>query len=417
MPAPSRASLNCKLNIANCEFFSTRTSLFPLTPARPPINVSVIATSTGASLPISPVDCIRPAFEHTKQQLFAPFRMGQWWRLALVGLLAGELSSGGCPGSSLRDAARGGGSSSTGMPRIDPQKIAQFLGLIIVAAIAVFILYVLFLYLSSMFRFILYESVIRRNCQIGESWDRWHRAGRRYFLWQVVFIISTALLFTFLVGLPLGMAAALGWLSHPKSHLAVLILGGFFLAICLLTFAVVVGVTHVLSKDFLVPVMALEDLDFAEAWHRVFQIAAPEKGSYAIYILLKIGLAIAAGIIFGILNVIAFIIMAIPVAIVAVAVGLAGKSAGMAWNASTITLAIVFGSIALAVMLYVISLISTPASVFFPAYPIYFFADRYPALHAWLYPAPPVPVAPPVLEAPTPPASEPPPLPPTPELS
>jgi hypothetical protein len=373
-----------------------------------------------AFLPISPVDCVRPAFEHTKQQLFAPFRLGQWWRIALVGLLAGELTSGGCPGSSLRNAATNSGSQRPpGMPTIDPHKLMQYLGLIIVAAIAVFILYFLFLYLSSIFRFILYESVVRRNCRIGESWDRWQRAGRRYFLWQVVFMISSGILFAFLVGLPLGMATALGWLSHPKSHLAILILGGFFLALCLLAFALTVAVTHVLAKDFLVPVMALEDLDFAEGWHRVFQIVAPEKGSYAIYILLKIALAIAAGIIFGILTMIAFIVMAIPVAIVAVVVGLAGKSAGMTWNAGTVTLAIVFGSVALAAMLYVMSLISTPASVFFPAYSIYFFADRYPALHAWLFPAPPVPVAPPVLETPPtpPPTSEPPPLPPTPELS
>ena len=44
-------------------------------------------------MPISAVDAISPAFEHTKQQLFKPFRFGQWTRLAFVGLLAGELGS------------------------------------------------------------------------------------------------------------------------------------------------------------------------------------------------------------------------------------------------------------------------------------------------------------------------------------
>jgi hypothetical protein len=46
-------------------------------------------------LPISAVDTISLAIEHTKRQLFQPFRLGQWTRLALVGLLAGELGSGG----------------------------------------------------------------------------------------------------------------------------------------------------------------------------------------------------------------------------------------------------------------------------------------------------------------------------------
>ena len=374
-------------------------------------------------MPISAVDCIRPAYEHTKQQLFAPFRMGQWWRLALVGLLAGELSSGGgCPsGGNFRPPAPDSGSRRPpGIPNIDPHKLAQYLGLIIIAAVAIFILYVLFLYLSSIFRFILYESIVRKRCTIGESWDRWQRAGRRYFLWQIVFLISTGIFFLFMVGVPTVFAAAAGWLANPKSHVVGLVLGGIFLALCFLLFVMVVGVVHVMAKDFLVPVMALEDLDFAEGWHRVFQIASPEKGNYAVYILLKIGLAIASAIIFGILSIIAFVVMAIPIAIVAVAAGLAGKSAGVTWNASTITLAIVFGSTALAVILYVMSMISTPATVFFPAYSIYFFADRYPTLDAWLYPAPPVPIAPVIPYVPpapsTPPSFEPPPLPPTPEI-
>jgi hypothetical protein len=69
----------------------------------------------------------------------------------------------------------------------------------------------------------------------------------------------------------------------------------------------------------------------------------------------------------------------------------------------------------LAIFLTLTSLISVPAIVFFPAYSIYFFAARYPALSAVLYPAPP---APPALQNPTassPPPYEPPPLPPAPE--
>jgi len=42
-------------------------------------------------LPISAVDAINLAIEHTKRQLLHPFRIGQWTRLAVVGLLAGEL--------------------------------------------------------------------------------------------------------------------------------------------------------------------------------------------------------------------------------------------------------------------------------------------------------------------------------------
>ena len=82
-------------------------------------------------------------------------------------------------------------------------------------------------------------------------------------------------------------------------------------------------------------------------------------------------------------------------------------AAGLTWNLYTITLAVVVGTIAIFSLLYVISLISVPAVVFFPAYSIYFFASRYPALDALLYPAPP--------PAMPPPPPDPPPLLPTPE--
>jgi hypothetical protein len=68
---------------------------------------------------------------------------------------------------------------------------------------------------------------------------------------------------------------------------------------------------------------------------------------------------------------------------------------------------VVAGCVAIFLILYILSLVSVPAVVFFPAYSIYFFASRYPSLAALLHPA-----APPVISAPP---LEPPPLPPAPE--
>ena len=47
------------------------------------------------SKPLSAVDCIGPAFAQTKHQLFAPFRLQRWARLALVCLITGEFAGGG----------------------------------------------------------------------------------------------------------------------------------------------------------------------------------------------------------------------------------------------------------------------------------------------------------------------------------
>ena len=58
-----------------------------------------------------------------------------------------------------------------------------------------------------------------------------------------------------------------------------------------------------------------------------------------------------------------------------------GMAAGLTWNLYTITLAVVVGAIAIFSLLYMMSLVSVPAVVFFPAYSIYFFSLR--AIPRW----------------------------------
>jgi hypothetical protein len=91
----------------------------------------------------------------------------------------------------------------------------------------------------------------------------------------------------------------------------------------------------------------------------------------------------------------------------------AGVAAGLTWNVTTVSLAVIFGTMALLLLLYLAALVSTPATVFFPAYAMYFLAARYPNLSALLNPAPipPAPESPHALEPPP----EPLPLPPSPE--
>jgi len=116
---------------------------------------------------------------------------------------------------------------------------------------------------------------------------------------------------------------------------------------------------------------------------------------------MKIVLAIGSAVVFGIVGGIAAGVVLVPVVILGVITVIVAKGAGLDWNAFTITAAIVVGVILLAVLLYVVALVCVPVAVFFPAYAMYFFAERYPALQAQLFPAPaaaPSPPLPPTLE-------------------
>jgi hypothetical protein len=137
-----------------------------------------------------------------------------------------------------------------------------------------------------------------------------------------------------------------------------------------------------------------------------------EKGSYAGYIGMKIVMAIGAAIVIGIASIIVVLLIGIPVGALGLVAVLTGKTAGLTWTVQTITLAVVAGCVVLAFFFYLIALISVPAIVFFPAYSIYFFAGRYPALGAVMYPGPPAPAIPPSPAKspempPLPPAAEP----------
>ncbi len=369
-------------------------------------------------MPISAVDCVQPAIQHAREQLFKPFRFGQWSRLALVGLLAAELRAGGCnfnPGPFLEHPSQKGGNDFLprgfpgGFPHIDSTHLAQFLALIGVALLVVAVLFLILLYINSVFRFILFDSVLRRACSIGEGWRRWRRAGGRFFLWQLVFQLLAMVLLLVAVGIPALLLFASGALTNPDQHLGQFVGPIILLVFLVLGFVLIAGSVQVLAKDFLVPIMALENLDFADGWSRLLGLLRIEPGRYVLYLLLKFVLSIAAAILFGILAIFPALLVVVP-AVVAV---LAGKAAGLGWTVTTISLAIILGTVLVAILIYLIALVSVPATVFFPAYSIYFFASRYPQLDAILHPAPPAPPQPAVLPENPPPET--PPLPPSPE--
>lgn len=356
-------------------------------------------------MPISAVDTIALAVQHTKRQLLQPFRFGQWTRLAFVGLLAGELGSGGNFNVNSFNSGTHGGTHpfGQGFPKIDPALLVALIGTIVVTG---FILFVVMMYISSVMRFILFDSVMKKECHIREGWTRRQGNAWPYFLWQIGFALVTFTAAILLFGIPAVFAYTAGWFTHPRDHILGLILGGIVVVTLFLVFCIAVAVVHVLTKDFVVPQMALEGIRPIEGWRRLWPMLQAEKSSYAGYIGMKILLAVGAGIVTTIASIILGLVVAIPIIGVVVAAVLAGKTAGLTWNVFTITAAVVAGCILFAIFMYLIAMISVPVIVFFPAYSIYFFAPRYRTLSVALYPPPETAVANPY----------PPDLPPTPAL-
>jgi hypothetical protein len=293
-----------------------------------------------------------------------------------------------------------------GFPKIDPAILG---GLIAVLVIAGLVFLIVMTYISSVMRFILFDSVLAKECHIRDGWSRRQGPGWKYFLWQLGLLAAILAGMVLLLGIPAGFAFAKGWFSAPREHLLPLILGGVVVFFVGMALVVALAVVHVMTKDFVVPQMALEGIGAMEGWRRLWPMIQAEKGGYAGYVGMKIVLAIAAGIIIGIASVILALFVAIPTIGLGLVAVITGKTAGLTWNVFTITVAVVIGCILFAIFMYLIALLSVPAIVFFPAYAIYFFAARYRALSLVLYPPPATTLA--VQSSGGSPPQEPPPLP------
>ena len=329
-------------------------------------------------MPISAVDVVRVAFDHTATQLFKPFRLGQWTRLAVVAFLAGELAPNGC---SLQSSfpSRRGGTAAAFLAQAVPFNPLALLGIGLLVLVF-FVLAIAFLYVSSRMRFVLFDSIVGKTCHIGAYWRNRHSQGLQYFLFQ---LLLGAVMFSgtvTLIGTALIFAFSFGWFRDPRDHLLPLILGGLVLAAVFAVFGILALVISVLTKDFVVPQMALEDIGVVEGWSRLLKMMQEDKAAYAGYIGLKIVLSIGESVALFVVILAVILVLLIPFGGFGLAGFLIARALELTWNLFTLTVAIMFGAVAVSAMIYAMALASVPLAVFFPAYSIHFFADRYEPL-------------------------------------
>jgi hypothetical protein len=342
----------------------------------------------------SAVDSITPALTRTKQLLLEPFRFGLWARLAVVAIITGEAGGGG--GGSFSNLGsiignRGGKKLAAALHFLnDPrwEQIQPYLFWIVLGFVALAAVLLLWIYSDCVYRFILLDSVLTGKCQLIEGWRRWKYAGRRYLVWVIAFGFGSLVAFAAVAGVPALLAYRAGWFEKPEQHLLGLIGGGLLFVFVLLVVVAALAIIDLFGRDFLIPIMAFEDVGALEGWERLIDLMSAEKGAYALYVLMKIVLNVASGFIFAIVNFIVFLILLIPLGALGVAAFFIGKGAGMTLdNPSTILLLIAFGLLAFAGVLYVMGLVYSPALVFFQSYTLVFFGTRYAPLASRMYPA------------------------------
>lgn len=307
----------------------------------------------------------------------------------MVAFFAGEFGSYNF-NFSVPSGNRGGGGSKHFLAFAPEWNVVRsMLPWILLAALAVVILIFLLLYVHSVFRFILFDSVLTGRCRIRESWRRHQDHGAWYFVWLILYeLLMMAALFL-LVGLPvLGLWRG-GAFSHPGEHIVLLVFSIFFMIIFFLAFFLVAWTIGTVVKDFLVPIMALEDLSVVEAWRVYKPILQQAKASAAGYLGMKILLAIGLGILVGIISLFILFLLLVPtVGFGLLIVGI--MATGKLGVVIGILLAIVGGTIFIGLMFFASGMLSVPLAVFFQSYALYYVGSRYQRLGELLWPAPPM---------------------------
>jgi large-conductance mechanosensitive channel len=273
---------------------------------------------------LSPIDAFSPAFERTKMMLLRPFRLKTWLKLGFIGWLGGGLVT-----ASANFNFRGG------VPQFphdqfpeDPwAKISQaihsihlanflhaYLHFILAALAVVVAISLVFLYLFCRFRFILFDVVVSGQPVIGRGWHRYAPQANRYFgFWFVYALVNWAAM-VLIIGMPIWHAYKSGAFSGDNSFLAFLeVIGSIALGV--IAASIVFGIVSTLAKDFILPLMALDDLPLGEAWSQLWRVISSEPGAWAGYLGMKLLLAFGAGIGFSIAFVLAMLVLILVLAI------------------------------------------------------------------------------------------------------
>lgn len=329
------------------------------------------------------IDTIRPAFERAIEQLFKPFRPGHWLRLGVVSLLTWEFAGGGFNFAGPSGPSDGSEELLAATPAVP---------LIIGASVALVILFLFLTYVASVFRFILFDSVLNGRCAIADGWTRWHRQGRSLFLWWLGFTAIVLVFFTVLFGVPAGLAWAGGIFDAPGAHVVLLVIAGIALFFAFVALLIATLVATLAVKDWVVPLMAIEDIGVLDGWRRLGPMVNLNRSAYVLFIVMKALLALGSAIFFTVLYLIIALMLFLAVLLPSVIAVLVGQATGITWSPGTIALVSVIGGIVMLVILYFMALIYVPAMVFFQAYALLFFGTQYPKLGE-------------LLESPTPPTT------------
>ena len=330
----------------------------PLPPSHPP--------------EISVTEVIEPAYERVKQMLFKPFDFTKWIVIGFCAWLAGLGESGG-GGSGFNGGGSSGGNDNTNVAEdfrhfyhqasdYVTANLAWIVPLAVFAMVLLLALWLVVLWLNSRGKFMFLHCVALDVAEIEVPWRKYAAEANSLFRFRIA--VGLAGMVLFLPVLVVIAVAIIQMLLQNEINMPAVMLCAA-LALVFIVLAIVFGLIHKFTVDFVVPLLYLRGGTCLAAWREFLQLLAAHPGKFTIYILFQIVLGMAIG---------------------------------------ALVIAVFIGTCCIACCLSALPFIGTvlllPVLIFKRAYPLYYLAQYGPQYDVFPKLAPPTPPTPPAPPAP-----------------
>ncbi|HYR22691.1 MAG TPA: hypothetical protein VEP30_07185 [Chthoniobacterales bacterium] len=234
------------------------------------------------------------AFELMKKILFQPFNFEKWLVIGFAAFLSGHFAGVGF------NFPIGGFPSHEANPNLasaDWEQWKPWLAIfIVIFVVLILVLIVVLSWLKARGNFIFMDCIVRNRAAIVAPWREYRREGNSYFLFLLLVMFVSMVIFGLLA---LIIFVPLGWLGQGVSSdaftpLVVILL--IVLGLAWICFAIFFGVT----SYFMIPFMYVRRCRAVEAFREVAGLILQNAGSFILFCLFSICLLLGAAMIGGI---------------------------------------------------------------------------------------------------------------------
>ena len=246
-----------------------------------------------ARMPLSVTAPIQRAIDRTTTILFRPFHFEKWLTLGFCAFLAGlgNCSGGGSTSWSNSADFGAGRTADRTLDWIDEHTLAV-IGIGALVLVVVVVIALVLIWLQARGRFMLLDGVVHDRGAVKAPWEEYRNEANGAFRFKLVVAGLTFIAFL-LIG---GLGLLLNWDQigsgdfRPVSWGLFAVFGGVLALVGLAALLI-----DVFLDDFVVPAMYARRIGVMEGWAAVrSEVLAPQPGAVALYLGMKILIAIVS---------------------------------------------------------------------------------------------------------------------------